>query len=456
MSPQQTSTLPPPLTATQHEPKSIHMDRAKISVSPLVIGFLLVQVPLWVAWFQVLYKRPHYEFFILAIPAALGIVWLRWRRASDLQTGTPLLVWIGVGLVGFCDFVSVMIHSNWAIGASFVVLFITCVYALGGWTFVGRSWAAVALVVLSTPPPVAYDWKIVGDLRDLTTTLGSDVLNRLKVPHLREGNVLQVKSQRLFVEDACSGVNSLFSTLACILVYVGVFRRHWLIGALLMLSAVGWIILTNTLRVVLVALGVSDLGIDLSSEVPHTIFGIEIISNHTAVGMCTYLLALVLTACTEQLLVFFVRGRGVTPAPLPEGDHEGTIPSIAIEPAKGWALVGGFALFTVLYIFLYPFDFYNPMNGDQDKLMAAAQKIEEKDLPSGAGTPAWQMSESRLTHGVVGSEFGEYSYHWTGNLMGNKASASVDYPFPFWHDLSTCYKKVGWKQSSLEDIPAHG
>ncbi len=270
---------------------------ARAQAAPL-LWLLALQVPLWMMYGNHLWERPHYQFYPLAVAAAVFMIGFRLRRDINLYAGsrrfTALLVMTGLAL----EALALLIHSYWLIGLTLPLAAITFLYAVGGWRCVFRSWTAVALLALCIPLPFRFDWQMVSGLRDLTSTLGSEVLNFFRLPHLRNGNVLEVGGRSLFVAEACSGVNSLFSSLCCVLVWAGFMRVHWVQTLLLLVAAVFWLIVANSLRVIVVAMGVAWWNIDLATGL-----------QHEALGVLTFALGLFLTWNTQQLISFFVTPR---------------------------------------------------------------------------------------------------------------------------------------------------
>src|SRR5438477_618134 len=72
----------------------------------------------------------------------------------------------------------------------------------------------------------------------------------LNIWHVMSGPGVEIGGRRLLVEEACSGIRSLFSVLAATR-FFGLWVRRPPVRALcLVLSAVGWVLLGNIVRVV--------------------------------------------------------------------------------------------------------------------------------------------------------------------------------------------------------------
>jgi exosortase len=408
---------------------------------------LLAQVPLFVAAGWNLWIKPQYQFFPLAIIAAILLARSSLRR-QPLKPGKSatamamLVVNLTLQLAGF------LLHSSWLIEFSLLLFFVTSLYACGGWRGVYACWPSVGLVALCVPVPFGFDNDVVLWLRNVTTALGSDVLNFLEMPHLRYGNTLQVEDRKLFVEEACSGINSLFSTFCFILIWAGVSRLRLVETILLLAAAFGWVLVANTLRVVLVAVGISWWDVDLSVSWHYEILGSSVaMGPHEALGIGTFLLALFLTWDTRQLVLFLFPVR--PKSQLPTADC--SLPTIVCHPAKRWALLGSAALISLGFVLVYRHDFHYFFSDKRDREVAQRlNQIKEDDLPAEVGR--WHTREFKVEKRDMSNQLGENSKSWSGNIGPHSAWTSIDYAFLAWHDLSACYRWQGWQIEAQNDI----
>src|SRR5262249_44356762 len=83
--------------------------------------------------------------------------------------------------------------------------------------------------------------------------------------------------RRLFVEEACSGIYSLFVGLTATLFYVLWVRRGWLMSLLLFGAAIAWVMVCNVVRIVTTAVLWYRWGLDINSGWKHEVFGLLIV-----------------------------------------------------------------------------------------------------------------------------------------------------------------------------------
>ena len=128
------------------------------------------------------------------------------------------------------------------------------------------------------------DQQIILSLQTITTKMASQILDRFGFLHFRSGNVLEFPGKRFMVEEACSGVQSLFTVL-----FIGAFVVCWIrrplahIALVLMMGALlaGFM---NLCRILVIAIAWDRYGADLSAGIPHDIVG------YVSLGAATLLL----------------------------------------------------------------------------------------------------------------------------------------------------------------------
>jgi exosortase len=100
------------------------------------------------------------------------------------------------------------------------------------------------------PLPKAWDDRIALPLQSLATTTSEAVFDAFGWVVVRQGNVLQLPGLKLLVEDACSGVHSLYALAALGVAWVGFVERPWWLRVTLVLATVPISVLANAIRVV--------------------------------------------------------------------------------------------------------------------------------------------------------------------------------------------------------------
>ena len=100
------------------------------------------------------------------------------------------------------------------------------------------------------------------DLQRIASEWSGAVLDQLGLLHLPLGNVIGLAGRRLLVEEACSGVHSMFVVLAGVLAYALWVRTSIARALVLLAAAVFWVLVANTARIVLVAYATARWDVD--------------------------------------------------------------------------------------------------------------------------------------------------------------------------------------------------
>lgn len=423
---------------------------------PLLIGTLGC-LPLLIAHFQQLWARPHYQFFPMVFLAVAVLYHMRRSEPEALVRPDRKLI-AGIAFL-----------AGLAL-AGFAVLRISPLLCCGAWLLVvlatvSRSrfnlWAAWALMCLLLRLPHGKDVWLIQSLQRITTGIASNVLDQLHMDHIQEGNVLAFPNRKLLVEEACSGVVSLFTIIATAAILGAFLRRSFLHTILLVVAGAFWAAAANILRVVAIAFGIERLGVDLMVG-----------WRHDALGLVIFCVTLVTLFSTDALLRFAFGPIELDETGSPEPIHDNwlvmlwnrafwprherpampNLPNVVRqEPGPLWTrflvlISTGFLTLGALQVWggIGPF---SRGLGIDDRI----EQLSKESLPSQLA--GWTLIEFKEVKRSASSEFGERSKQWTFTREGTTAIVSIDFPFPEWHDLDSCYRGVGWRTSSRLKLP---
>ncbi len=370
-------------------------------------------------------------------------------RAS-IRGGLAVFAWF---LLAGAEF----LNSSWLAAVASLFLLLAAMYTLGGAALVRDLLPVWLFLWLLVPPPFGLDNTLVIILQTLTTRWSSSLLDFVRIQHVIAGHIMEVGGQRLFVEEACAGINSLFSILACTLFYVLFTRVPILRAAVLVLASIAWVLLANVARVFLIAYLSQRWNIQLAEG-----------WRHEALGYLLFAVALGLIWSTNQLLLFLTPPRWSKNA----NAVEATVPPEEVAPPadkiawtasiqqtwlNSWVAGAAFGLLLLGHFFLYGVP-QTAFAGPGDVASGVA-KLNEDSLPR--ELDGWKRDKMSADNRSVGNAYGQYSKFWTYRGDVQSAVVSFDYPFAAWHNLSECYYGQGWdlepptNHTSESPGPAH-
>jgi exosortase B len=208
-------------------------------------------------------------------------VWLVWQSRDRLRTATlspsPVLGWL-VLLGGLAILVLSRNQDIWFLEvASEIPVLAGCVLLLAGWNVLRILAFPIGFLIFSAPAPGWMVDAATVPLKVLISDLVTNGLYAAGYPIAQNGVVIQIGPYQLLVQDACSGMNSIFALSAIGVFYVYAFRWHEKIRAFLLLALIIPITITaNFLRVVTLVLVAYYGGVEMIEGVIHDMTGIAL------------------------------------------------------------------------------------------------------------------------------------------------------------------------------------
>ena len=244
----------------------------------LFASFFVAYIPTFVTLAQGPWQTEQEGHGPLIIAAAL---WLVWQSRNKLRASTlspsPVLGWI-VLLGGLALLVVSRNQDIWFLEvASEIPVLAGCILLLAGWSVLRILAFPIGFLIFSAPAP---GWMVDAatiPLKVLISDLVTNVLYAAGYPIAQNGVVIQIGPYQLWVQDACSGMNSIFALSAIGVFYVYAFRWHEKIRALILLSLIIPITITaNLLRVVTLVLITYYGGVEMIEGAIHDLTGIAL------------------------------------------------------------------------------------------------------------------------------------------------------------------------------------
>ncbi|HEY6344045.1 MAG TPA: exosortase/archaeosortase family protein [Bryobacteraceae bacterium] len=240
--------------------------------------------------------------FFVPIVAA----YIVWRRREALAALRPQPSWWGVVAIlwglgqGYLGTLGADLFLQ---RTSVLITLFGLLLAAGGVPLIRALAFPLLLLPFMIPfPGVVYN-EITFPLQLFASRVAEVALGILGVPVYRDGNILEIPSQRLDVAEACSGIRSLLSLSFLSLVYAYFFdQRVWM----------RWVLLISTLPIAIVAnagrVTVTGLLSEVNPELAHGVF-------HTLEGWVIFVIAGLMLAALHLLINRLTRLRRAHPAP---------------------------------------------------------------------------------------------------------------------------------------------
>lgn len=409
---------------------------------------------------QWLWGREHYQFFPIVLLGSGALAWYRLQEAA--WPTSPILsirVILYASLSAIIFAVGALAGSNWLGTLSFVGLLWSAIWFFGGKGIAARLRGPVFLLLIAVPLPLNLDLALIIELQKIASTCASQLLDMRHVTHAISGVAIRTVDRDFMVEEACSGIHSLFSCVTVMIFWATCFRYGPLRFVLTVLQTIGWVLVGNILRVFLIIFAHARWDMDLETGTAHEVLGI-----------CTYLGALLMALSTDRLFQFIVPSHIhlFDKTDVVGGYGSGYVQDSATSLFKKLNRIldrnrvasrhGLLALIVVgaLYVPFCGIGLASalrakPSTYTPGEFSASLDSFVSEDmLPKRVGQ--WSLTDVKRVDRPMDDLLGANSVIWTYQGNGMEAQFSMDGLYREWHDLSFCYSALGWNMSDVQNI----
>ena len=136
-----------------------------------------------------------------------------------------------------------------------------------GWAGIRRFTLAFAFILVAMPLPGIINGPVVGGLQAMIASINTEFLNLIGIPAQRVGSLIHLPAGTVGVDEACSGIRSLQSTImATVFIgYLTLKRVSWQV--LLLFSGIALAVFGNVVRSLYLSLTANARGLDAIAEV---------------------------------------------------------------------------------------------------------------------------------------------------------------------------------------------
>jgi len=262
---------------------------------------LAVFVGWWIYSLQFQWRaQEEYRFGYLVVVLVAFLVWDRWD--SRPKSDAPVATWRAWGwsLLGF-PLVLVAELYRYALARSPAS---ATALSLGTLCFIRaailQQWGPQTLrhfrfpilfALIAVPIPGVLWSPVVFGLKGLVTFVNVELLNLLGIPALQQGSVIQLPNCRVGVDEACSGIRSLQSSLMMALFIGDQSLRQVGLRWLLVGGAVGWAVVGNIGRSLYLSLTAHRHGAEALDAVHDTAGWSVLVVTLVGLGVMAWALA---------------------------------------------------------------------------------------------------------------------------------------------------------------------
>lgn len=230
----------------------------------IVVGWLIEKA----SWYWI--NRPDMQFGWV-VPVLAGCVLFEvWRNRPEIRAQWKGGILAGLVLGMVCLFVTQIYQaaygltstsmSGLGIGYIFVVFsYLTYLYGFSGVRVFGFGFA---FLLISLPLPNSLHASIIAVLQSFVSNVTVEFLSLIGIPAGSQGSLIGLPTGVVGIDEACSGIRSLQSSVMVALFIGYMSLRRWISRCALLLAGVVVAVLGNLIRVFWLSWAASNQGVD--------------------------------------------------------------------------------------------------------------------------------------------------------------------------------------------------
>lgn len=231
---------------------------------PFIALWILPCIGLSVHW--KLNPQYHFGWFVpvLALFAALN----RWRTRPPPQAPSRAGLWLaGLSAIGLLPAWLLSRpnpdwpYLNWMLTAQVAVIELGVIAAIGGRAWLRHFFAPIALIFTAVPWPDVIEAPFTQWMMRNVAGVAVELLDLAGVGAIRHGNLIEVATGVVGVDEACSGIRSLQGSLMASLVLGELFRFNVPRRVALVIASIGAAFVTNVIRAAFLAWSAAQSGL---------------------------------------------------------------------------------------------------------------------------------------------------------------------------------------------------
>ncbi|MCK6499804.1 MAG: exosortase/archaeosortase family protein [Nitrospira sp.] len=226
----------------------------------------------WVGDLQLHWRAlPEFQHGWLVVPLALFLAWERWPgrpsiASSNARWGPLMLAMAMFPLVLVAELyqhaVAPSVASSFALSVGCAGYLVAILWLVDGWPVARHFLFPILFLFVAVPIPKIVWNPVVFGLQGLIAVLNVETLNLIGVPATRSGNLIVLPQGMVGVDEACSGIRSLQSSIMAALFIADLTLRRVSLKVLFVLIGVVLALMGNFGRSLYLSMTAARHGVD--------------------------------------------------------------------------------------------------------------------------------------------------------------------------------------------------
>jgi exosortase len=223
-------------------------------------------------------NNPQYAYGWFVPLLALGLFWKRWSSRSQINRGVSLvnnpssvILSVVVFAVALLLLPLRVIHDinqdwplfSWPLALGVVVISLYAMFLAGGWPCLRHFAFPMCFILVAVNWPYRLESRLTHALMRLVVSLTVGILGRLDVMASQHGNLIELSTGVVGVDEACSGIRSFQATIMGSLFLGELYRLRWLQRFGLLVGGIFLAFCLNVVRTLILTWHASDTGLEV-------------------------------------------------------------------------------------------------------------------------------------------------------------------------------------------------
>lgn len=247
----------------------VRPDRVTLWVWVLAFGLLWLDLLRQLSFTWATSEQYEYGWFVPLLAA--GLLLRNWGTRPDPVPGRdPWALKIGMGVLVLALLPIRIVAEvnrtwplmNWLTAVLTVVLTLYAIHRVGGWAWVRHFAFPIAFILTAVRWPFRIEHGLTQGLMHIVAAISVEILGLFNIPALQRGNLIEIGSGVVGVDEACSGIRSFQTTLMIGLFLGEHFRLLWSRRILLVLGGLLFAFALNVGRALFLTWQASAQGVE--------------------------------------------------------------------------------------------------------------------------------------------------------------------------------------------------
>lgn len=210
------------------------------------IHWMLMLLPLGYLWFRLISNlqlewnsNPQYSYGLVVPLLVAGLVLRRWHQAMRVsqpaETRMNMGWWLLLLVPAFLYLPTRLVEAatpewrpiQWMLGFEAIGLTLFTIYFAKGKACLRELAFPICFFIVAIPWPTLFETPIIQGLSRLNAAMVVEVMGILGVPAMQHGNVIEISTGTVGINDACSGIRSFQSSLMVSLFLGEFYMMSW-------------------------------------------------------------------------------------------------------------------------------------------------------------------------------------------------------------------------------------